>query len=479
MSGNKKTHCGQCRDIVFRNEVSEEESSPSAGMVANVNKSRKRKNNGDRSDSSAQSSQENNANKRRSRSKSDNDENELNNAERSNNQAIESGANGARRNDLENNETQGRSKQKAKSRQKEVVLMVTGGGQTDFESENESEPENDVQQAESITEEMSEETQEYQNAENEEQDRLEQIKRIDAEVKEHLLELKQLMKRGGMDEAASITQEILDTGNANMNALTINEITPKKDTSEETIYRRAVKQVSLNRLSSSSNEDLDQDSSNELIDINQMINYIAGAGTQKSGGAKNQPQASTSKRPNLDDRGPSAEDKADKLIQEAELAKGKIFTTSGKNRINCDRFKANAAKEMIHLVLVDEEYSVVGSHLDKNTVNKIRKGEYVDFAKLIPRDKIAMEEDNHLQPVYKDGQVFWQPPVETTDITNYHKLELAFRVFSKVYTMYHPQRATELIQYGNDIHTASLTFTWDNVYMYDKEFRLHMDNHPM
>ena len=45
--------------------------------------------------------------------------------------------------------------------------------------------------------------------------------------------------------------------------------------------------------------------------------------------------------------------------------------------------------------------------------------------------------------------------------------------------MAHPQRAAELIQYGNDIHTASMTYTWNNVYLYDKEFQLHIARHPM
>ena len=134
---------------------------------------------------------------------------------------------------------------------------------------------------------------------------------------------------------------------------------------------------------------------------------------------------------------------------------------------------------MIHSVLVDEEYSVVGGHLDESLINKIKRGEYVDFGKLLPKDRIAVEEDNRLQPIFKEGQIYWQTPSEPGTISNFNRWEKAFRVFAKIYTKYHPQRASELIQYSHDIHAASLTFTWDNVYPYDKEFRLHLSKHTM
>ena len=41
----------------------------------------------------------------------------------------------------------------------------------------------------------------------------------------------------------------------------------------------------------------------------------------------------------------------------------------------------------------------------------------------------------------------------------------------------YPHRASELVQYCHLIHTASQSFTWKNVYMYDKDFRLNMAKH--
>ena len=132
-------------------------------------------------------------------------------------------------------------------------------------------------------------------------------------------------------------------------------------------------------------------------------------------------------------------------------------------------------------MLVNEEYLAIGSHLDENTIEKIKSGTYIDFAKLFPRDRLAIEEDNRLQPIVKYGQVFWQSPVENQSvgsISSYYRWEQAFKVYSNVYTKAHPQRASKLIQYSHDIHVASLTFVWDNVYQYDKEFRLHLSKYP-
>ena len=91
-----------------------------------------------------------------------------------------------------------------------------------------------------------------------------------------------------------------------------------------------------------------------------------------------------------------------------------------------------------------------------------------------------MEEDDRLQPFVKDGRVFWQPPQDNSNlsINSYYRWEQAFKVYSNVYTKAYPQRGSELIQYSHDIHAASLTYIWDNVYQYDKEFCLHLSKYP-
>ena len=73
--------------------------------------------------------------------------------------------------------------------------------------------------------------------------------------------------------------------------------------------------------------------------------------------------------------------------------------------------------------------------------------------------------------VIKGGQTFFVPVAdcELMEITNFSRWEQAFRIFSNIFTGEHPKKATELTQYNHVIYTASLTYAWENVYLYDKE----------
>ena len=66
----------------------------------------------------------------------------------------------------------------------------------------------------------------------------------------------------------------------------------------------------------------------------------------------------------------------------------------------------------------------------------------------------------------------------TVAINNFAKWEQAFRVFSNIYCKFNPHRSSELIEYNHVIHTIALAYTWENMYMYDREFRLHMARNP-
>ena len=49
--------------------------------------------------------------------------------------------------------------------------------------------------------------------------------------------------------------------------------------------------------------------------------------------------------------------------------------------------------------MVDEDYLLVAAHVDSITLGKIVTGDYVDFAKLIPHDKVLQEDDQCLEVV--------------------------------------------------------------------------------
>ena len=83
-----------------------------------------------------------------------------------------------------------------------------------------------------------------------------------------------------------------------------------------------------------------------------------------------------------------------------------------------------------------------------------------------------------MELIVKNGKTFWTLVTETVSINSYFKWEQAFRTFSDIYMRHQPSKSTELIQYNHVIHSIFLTYVWDNIYPYDKEFRIHLSKHP-
>ena len=129
--------------------------------------------------------------------------------------------------------------------------------------------------------------------------------------------------------------------------------------------------------------------------------------------------------------------------------------------------------------LIDENYLVVGNYIEGHIHQRIEEGGYVDFANLLPRDRMILDE-NRMEIMNKNGKTFFVPAndLDNTGITNFSQWEQAFRVFSNINTQKYPGWASELIQYNHIIHTAALSFTWENVYLYDRDFRMHISRFP-
>ena len=169
-------------------------------------------------------------------------------------------------------------------------------------------------------------------------------------------------------------------------------------------------------------------------------------------------------------------DRVDQMIQNAEANRMKIFGTPGRDHntllpIDLDR-------DFIHSAMVDETYMLVASHIEDLILGKIERGEFVDFTKLIPKDKIMAEEETELKLIMREGRTFYVPVKDSTNISSFSRWEQAFRVFSNIYLRRNPLRATELIQYNHVIHSASLIYVWSNIHAYDQDFRIHMSKHP-
>ena len=86
-----------------------------------------------------------------------------------------------------------------------------------------------------------------------------------------------------------------------------------------------------------------------------------------------------------------------------------------------------------------------------------------------------------MEIVNKNGRTYFVPAKDVSDnsgITNFSCWEQALCVYSNIYCKKHLERSTELIQYNHSIHTAALTYTWENVYLYDRDFRHHLSRYP-
>ena len=119
-------------------------------------------------------------------------------------------------------------------------------------------------------------------------------------------------------------------------------------------------------------------------------------------------------------------------IRDTENAKARMFLIKGKNPNNCD---------FVSTSLMDENYLMMGAHLDQQMIEKIQRGDYVDFGKLLPKDRILMEEDQRLEMVIRGNKTYYVPVSESGTINSFHKWEQAFRVFSNIYTKKFPEKS--------------------------------------
>ena len=222
--------------------------------------------------------------------------------------------------------------------------------------------------------------------------------------------------------------------------------------SMDTTYKNAVE-----KCNSSSSEDDCIDISDESMNLE----YFVDMQEQEPEPPIDRPEAYQPEvqRP----REPTPDERAVQFVWDAEAAKAKIFPPTGEHPFQ-------------FIAQIDEDYLVVSNHIDELTKTKIVRG----VAEIMPKDRVLAEKDGRIELVLKNGKAYWTPASDSVsvNINNFAKWEQAFRIFSEVYTKAHPGKSGELIQYNHIIHSISLSFVWDNVYAYDKEFRIHISKHP-
>ena len=261
----------------------------------------------------------------------------------------------------------------------------------------------------------------------------------------------------------------------------LREALPRVDDgqSEITVYCNVVQK----QRDSSSSDELDM--SDELLMAGMIISekeLMTKEKTDKAGKAGQETVPDGSQPPSDGKRTPqkkeTAESRAERLLLDAKKARARLYDATGNENGPVEINQATRCDGRSSS-LMDEDYLLVASHVDVKTRLKISKGEYIDFSKLVRKDKVIDEEEQKMIMVNKGGMFYSVPMSDRSQtITSYAKWDSAFRVFLDIYTSYHPNCTSELIQYGHIIHTASLSYAWDNVYLYDLEFRRHIERHP-
>ena len=84
-----------------------------------------------------------------------------------------------------------------------------------------------------------------------------------------------------------------------------------------------------------------------------------------------------------------------------------------------------------------EDYLIVTAHVDENLGRRVRNGEFIDFARLLPRDRVQMQQDNKIELINQNGHLICTSATEQSSVFNilsFQRWEQAFRVFSNIYT---------------------------------------------
>ena len=185
----------------------------------------------------------------------------------------------------------------------------------------------------------------------------------------------------------------------------------------------------------SSSEDEQLHSSDEMQEqVNLFLNTLHFANFSDTGRdtgiqrvrESSQPQPSTSRQANEDNRrltppAPPIQQRVEGLIRDAENAKARMNEVPGmltNNSLTGIREGIDTQSHFVHSAMVDEDYLVVAAHIDENLAKRIRSGEYIDFACLLPRDRVQQENDSRIQLIaMQDGRLRCAPNTDVGEVS--------------------------------------------------------------
>ena len=272
------------------------------------------------------------------------------------------------------------------------------------------------------------------------------IDQIDQEIQQRILDLHDQMEESGLHGAVQLIEQLFNkpgqdkvvkgqlksklrkktmgkaddnqnvNGNRSLDVQKLN-IPVEKQSSKVTIYQNAVQK----RNSSSSEDD-----GLDLSDESKILNHLVLDGNDRPGtSAEMDPPVPLQIATKQTTKELTPDDHAAHMVQLSEKAKANMFPPKGETNLNLDDGKFRFIAQM------DQDCNIVGAHIDEMMQQKIEKGMYVDFSKLLPKDRILIEDDGRMELIVKDGKTFWMPASasEGVAITSFSKWEQAFGCF--------------------------------------------------
>ena len=242
-----------------------------------------------------------------------------------------------------------------------------------------------------------------------------------------------------------------------------------KSPSDTTLYAPALKRVDGSILN------------DKLID--KISNFIEGIRmeaehkqqTRSPVSRRESDRPSTSNAPPLEQE--AKKEKTRNFIVQAEQFKASIDPPKGKEFENffqqcLDQMNAEN----------DDDFFQLTCHVDATMRAKIERGDFIKLDKLLPKRRhlsSAAPDNRRLEWISREGMTFLAPvPDKEARITGIKKWDQAFRIFAAIFCKANPQRAAEILQYIYVIHSAAITYQWDNIAQYDFVFRQLMAEKP-
>ena len=173
----------------------------------------------------------------------------------------------------------------------------------------------------------------------------------------------------------------------------------------------------------------------------------------------------------------------DWVILDAEHFKANLVAPKGMQDLqNYLPDKIDNNIELLRRLDDDDDFFNISCHIEESLKAKIEHGDFIELEKLLPKDKSvqghSMDDIQRLELVVCDGHPYFGTKQSEGKITNIHKWDQAFHVYTTIYVQVNPHCASKIMQYTHIIHTAAANYQWDSVAYYDFMFRHLMAAKP-